>query len=597
RVRVRLAPVGGDAVAVTAVAADGDGDGDGDGGGGGGVVWSVEALSLRPVSALSSVSGGGLYRVERRAVTLPEVPSEADGLWVLDLRGMARGMAPDVVRGAVVEAVAVLRERLVEGVGPVVVWTDGAVDSEGVGVGVAVWGLVRSVQREFPGRLVLVDGGRREDLARVVASGEPEVVLAEDGGAWVARLTAVEAPSDRPAGVTGAVLVSGGLGVLGGAVALHAVSVWGARDIVLLGRGGGDDGGVVARLEGAGARVRVVACDVADRAALAGALADVGDVRVVVHAAGVVDDGLLESLTPARVEGVLAAKVDGAWNLHEVAGELGWDLDAFVLFSSLAAVTGSAGQGAYGAGNAYLEALARHRHGLGLSGVSVAWGLWEAPSRITAGLSEADRARMRRQGVLPLETQDALHLLDTALSTKEPAVVAARLSARGSDQVPMVLREVVRVPAAPTSVAPDEAAELRQRIGGATPQARERIIAKLVRSHVAAVLGHGGPDHIDMGAGFMAMGLDSLAAVELRNRLGRATSLALPATLLFEHPTPHELTRHLDGELPRPEETTPPPRDPAPDEQPGVTQQSVLDTLESASADDVLDFIRREFGR
>ncbi|MEV0537453.1 beta-ketoacyl reductase, partial [Kitasatospora sp. NPDC050463] len=202
------------------------------------------------------------------------------------------------------------------------------------------------------------------------------------------------------------------------------------------------------------------------------------------------------------------------------------------------------------------------------------------------------------QGVLALETRDALHLLDTALATKEPNLVAARLSARGTDQVPMVLREVVRVPAAPTNVTPDEAAELRQRIEGATPQARERIIGKLVRSHVAAVLGHGGPEHIDMEAGFMAMGLDSLAAVDLRNRLGKATGLALPATLLFEHPSPHALTRHLDGELPRPEETTPPPpKDAGPDERPGAAQPSVLDTLESASADDVLDFIRREFGR
>ncbi|MCN9244989.1 acyl carrier protein, partial [Streptomyces sp. RY43-2] len=169
----------------------------------------------------------------------------------------------------------------------------------------------------------------------------------------------------------------------------------------------------------------------------------------------------------------------------------------------------------------------------------------------------------------------------------------ARLSARGTDQVPMVLREVVRVPVAPTSGAQDAAAELRQQIEGATPQDRERIIAKLVRSHVAAVLGHAGPDHIEMDTGFMAMGFDSLAVVELRNRLGTATGLALPATLLFEHPNPRALARHLDAEIPRPgPAATTPPQDLDPD--PGT---SVLDTLESASADEVLDFIRREFGR
>ncbi|MCN9245021.1 SDR family NAD(P)-dependent oxidoreductase, partial [Streptomyces sp. RY43-2] len=221
-------------------------------------------------------------------------------------------------------------------------------------------------------------------------------------------------------------VVTGGLGALGGVVALHAVTAWGARDVVLLSRHAGD-GEVaerVAALEVLGARVRVVSCDVADRAALAAGLADVGEVRMVVHAAGVLDDGLLESLTPERVEGVLAAKVDGAWNLHELGVERGWRLGGFVLFSSLAAVTGSAGQGAYGAGNAYLDALAAHRHGLGLPAVSVAWGLWQERSRITAGLTDTDRARMQRQGVLPLDTQAALRLLDTALTTAEPNLVA-----------------------------------------------------------------------------------------------------------------------------------------------------------------------------
>uniref|UniRef100_UPI00376F9C41 acyl carrier protein n=1 Tax=Streptomyces sp. BK79 TaxID=3350097 RepID=UPI00376F9C41 len=177
-------------------------------------------------------------------------------------------------------------------------------------------------------------------------------------------------------------------------------------------------------------------------------------------------------------------------------------------------------------------------------------------------------------------------------TTEEPVVVAAHLTARGTDEVPMILREVVRVPVASTSGERDAAAELRLQLDGATPQARERILGKLVRSHVAAVLGHASADHIDMGTGFMAMGLDSLAAVELRNRLGKATGLDLPATLLFEHPTPRDLTQHLDAEVPRAEDETTPSQETAAD-----TETSVLDTLESASADDVLDFIRREFGR
>ncbi|WP_395577467.1 beta-ketoacyl reductase, partial [Streptomyces sp. BK79] len=348
---------------------------------------------------------------------------------MLDLRGVAGGMGPGEVCGAVVEAVGVLRGWLAGEGGPVVVWTEGAVlgrAGAGVGagagvdgVGVAVWGLVRSVQAEFPGRVVLVDGGCREELAGAVGLGEPEVVL-EGGAAWVPRLAEVVVDGSVEVGSggwdgSGVVLITGGLGVLGGVVARHVVRVWGARDVVLLGRGSGGGGGLVAELEALGARVRVVLCDVADRGGLAGVLGDVGDVRVVVHAAGVVDDGLLGSLTAERVEGVLAAKVVGAWNVHEVGVELGWRLDAFVLFSSLAGVAGSVGQGAYGAGNAYLDALAWYRRGLGLPAVSVAWGLWEERSRITAGLSVADRARMERRGVLPLATQDALRLLDTAL--------------------------------------------------------------------------------------------------------------------------------------------------------------------------------------
>ncbi|OEV02966.1 hypothetical protein AN217_00060, partial [Streptomyces qinglanensis] len=210
----------------------------------------------------------------------------------------------------------------------------------------------------------------------------------------------------------GWVLVSGGSGVLGGVVARYLVGVRGVRRLVLLSRGGGDVGGLVGELSGWGAEVRVVVCDVADRVALEGVVGGLpGGVSGVVHAAGVLDDVVVEGLSGERLRGVLAAKVVGGWNLHEVmSGSEG----LFVLFSSAAGVLGAAGQANYAAGNAFLDGLAAFRRARGLSGVSVAWGLWEERSVMTGGLERSDLARMRRMGVLPMSTEDGLRLLDTA---------------------------------------------------------------------------------------------------------------------------------------------------------------------------------------
>ncbi|WP_324604398.1 SDR family NAD(P)-dependent oxidoreductase, partial [Streptomyces sp. NRRL F-5630] len=198
-------------------------------------------------------------------------------------------------------------------------------------------------------------------------------------------------------------LVSGGSGVLGGVVARHLVGVRGVRRLVLLSRSG-EVGGLVGELSGWGAEVRVAVCDVADRVALRGVVEGLpGGVSGVVHAAGVLDDVVVEGLSRERLEGVLAAKVVGGWNLHEVmAGSDG----LFVLFSSAAGVLGAAGQANYAAGNAFLDGLAAFRRARGLSGVSVAWGLWERRSVMTGGLERADLARMRRMGVLPMSTED-----------------------------------------------------------------------------------------------------------------------------------------------------------------------------------------------
>ncbi|WDV30570.1 SDR family NAD(P)-dependent oxidoreductase [Streptomyces sp. AD16] len=224
-------------------------------------------------------------------------------------------------------------------------------------------------------------------------------------------------------GVGGWVLVSGGSGVLGGVVARHLVRERGVRRLVLLSRSG-EVGALVGELSGLGAEVRSVVCDVADRAALRGVVEGLpGGVSGVVHAAGVLDDVVVEGLSRERLEGVLAAKVAGGWNLHEVMAD---SEGPFVLFSSAAGVLGAAGQASYAAGNAFLDGLAAFRRARGLSGVSAAWGLWEQRSAMTGGLERADLARMRRMGVLPMSTEDGLRLLDTAEQSTESLVVAAR---------------------------------------------------------------------------------------------------------------------------------------------------------------------------
>jgi acyl carrier protein len=255
-----------------------------------------------------------------------------------------------------------------------------------------------------------------------------------------------------------------------------------------------------------------------------------------------------------------------------------------VLFSSAAAVLGSAGQAGYGAANAFLNGLAEHRHSLGLPAVSIDWGLWAERSGITGDLTGADLARMGRMGIGALSTTEALALFDAALGSQEPTVVAVRLDARKPDQVPEILHDLVRTPPRHATTGPDTAIELRRQLTDASPQVRERTIGRLVRTHVAAVLGHDKPEEVPADSGFMALGLNSLAAVELRDRLNQATGLRLPATLLFEHPTPSALTLHIDAEL------APAPATAAPAAPAGPAG------LESASADEVLDFIRREFG-
>ncbi|MEU0809553.1 type I polyketide synthase [Streptomyces sp. NPDC005970] len=434
----------------------------------------------------------------------------------------------------------------------------------------SVWGLVRSAQTEHPGRFGLVNLDDTDAsvaaLRQAVASGEPQSDV-RAGTIAVPRLvraSTAAAEPDTPAVVwdpEGTVLVTGGMGGLGREVARHLVTEHGVRNLMLVGRSGPDANGageLVAELAGYGADARVVACDVADRDAVADMLATVAPdrpVRAVVHAAGVLDDGVLESLSPERVATVLRPKADAAWVLHEATRDL--DLTAFVLYSSVAGVFGAAGQANYAAGNAFLDALAEHRRAAGLPAVSLAWGPWTRTEGMTGKLTEADLARFARSGMPPLSIEEGMGLFDAALATGVAAVVPVRLDLpawRAQSEVPSILRGLIRArprraAGAGAGAGVDTPASLAQRLTGLSDTERAEAVRGVVCARAAEVLGHARADAIEPSREFKTLGFDSLTAVELRNRLNAATGLRLPATLVFDYPTPDALADHIRRQL------------------------------------------------
>ncbi|MFB7511033.1 type I polyketide synthase, partial [Streptomyces broussonetiae] len=416
----------------------------------------------------------------------------------------------------------------------------------------AVRGLVRSAQAENPGRYVLVEHDAlptEADLRRILATAEPELSLT-DGRFSVPRLTAQPAAEPASAADWGTVLVTGGTGGLGALLARHLVRAHGVRRLVLAGRRGTAPE-LHAELTALGAEVTVAACDVGDREALRRLLAE-HPVDSVVHAAGTVRDGIVDTLTDEMVEEVFHAKALGAWHLHELTRDR--ELAHFVLFSSLAAVLDGPGQGNYAAANAYLDALAEHRTGLGLPATALAWGLWATDSGMGAALDDAALERIARHGVPGLTAERSLELFDAALRSRAPRPVPVEIDAaavrRRPDGIPPLLTTLVR-PAVRRATA--NAAVSTPATDGALaalPAAdRDRALLDLVRTEVAAVLRHDGPSAIDPGRAFTDLGFDSLAAVELRNRLNAATGLRLPATLVFDHPTSRVLADHIRDTL------------------------------------------------
>ncbi|MFD7504297.1 type I polyketide synthase [Streptomyces sp. NPDC059850] len=426
-----------------------------------------------------------------------------------------------------------------------------------------LWGLIRSAQTEHPGRFVLVDldTDARSTMAlpTAVASDEPQIALRR-GTLTTPRLTAAPPTGTDPGtpllDPDGTVLVTGATGVLGRLVARHLVTEHGARHLLLTGRRGIDAPGMPGfrdELRALGADVTIAACDIADRDALATLLDPLPAARpltAVVHTAGLTDDGVIETLTPERVDQVMRPKTDGAWNLHQLTQDA--NLAAFVLFSSVNGHLGGPGQANYAAANTFTDALAHTRRAQGLPATAPAWGLWEEASGMTGELAGTDLHRMARSGLQPLPTEQGLALFDAAVRHDRALLVPARLNLAGlraqaaTTPVPALLRHLVRPPAPDAADAPGS---LAGRLAALPEAERHRTLLTLVREQVAAVLGHGSADAVGAEQTFKDLGYDSLTAIELRNQLGTAVGLRLPPTVVFDYPTPLAVARHLHGEL------------------------------------------------
>ncbi|MER7850838.1 type I polyketide synthase, partial [Kitasatospora sp. NPDC096077] len=582
-VRVRLSALGEDAVAVAVADAAG------------GPVASVGALALRALPGQAGAGaavgagpagealfelrwtrprGGGSAAAVAAAVAvggpdplgLGVLPSAGDGEPEVVLLPLAGDPADPVgsAHALAAEALTRLQEWLAdeatEGARLVFV-TRGAVstgsdDEVTDPAAAAVWGLVRSAQAEHPGRFGLVDldpaGGPLPE--RALAGDEPQLAV-RGGEVLAARLG--RANASTVAGTewdpAGTVLITGGTGGLGAVLARHLVAEHGVRHLLLVSRRGAEAEGAVelaAALAESGAEVAVEACDLTDRAAVDRLLAGIPaahPLTAVVHAAGVLDDGVITSLTPERLAAVLRPKADALWHLDRATR--GLDLAAFTVFSSFSGTAGAPGQGNYAAANAFADALVHHRRAAGLPARSLGWGPWAPTGGMTGGLAGADLDRLAAAGTPALAAADGLALFDAALTRPQTLLLPVRLDLpvlRAAREVPPLLRGLIRTPVRRAAAAVSETAgTLARRLAGLDARARTEAVVELVRAEVAAVLRHADPAEVDPQRPFQDLGFDSLTAVELRNRLGAATGLRIRATVVFDHPSVTALAGHV----------------------------------------------------
>ena len=385
-------------------------------------------------------------------------------------------------------------------------------------------------------------------------------------------------------------VVTGAFGGLGKEVARWLVGQ-GARHLLLLSRQGAASAGasqLLAELTQHGASATAVAVDVADRTALAAALAAVdlsAPVRGVVHAAGVVDDGVLTKMTIERFNTVFAPKVMGAWHLHQLTRDL--PLDFFVLFSSMVTVLGAPGQGNYAAANGVLDALAEYRRARGLRATAINWGPW-AQAGMTVNVSEEDRQRWQRQGVSMMGTRQGMAILGALLrrGRAQTAVLPIQwrlLLQKTTGPVPPFFSELAsRYASDVASEGVDLIAEL-----AATPAVRrQQVVTTRLTALAGKVLGLDNATVFDPQRPLQEYGLDSLMAVELRNGIGAMLARTLPATLLFKYPTLHALTGFVLESVP-----------PAGDEAPAVSSSNgdaEAEAIGAMNEDDVRRLLAEE---
>ncbi|MER5699205.1 type I polyketide synthase [Streptomyces mirabilis] len=554
-------------------------------------VARLESMTTRPVPKAGVAPVGELYRLRWTGVpAVGEGPAvaveEPDDLGLaafLPRRAPASGAADtaEVVvvslsaradegtdpaaaaHALTVRALDPLRARLA-GSGRLAVVTRGAADAAPDLPAATVWGLLRAAQAEYPGRLTLVDvDGRPESLRLLPAAlgmNEPQLAI-RDGLLSIPRLAATSGATVDGSLGRGTVLITGGTGSLGALLARHLVDRHGVRHLVLVSRRGERAPGAPAlrsELEGAGARVDLMACDITERNQLTSLIKEFGpDLTTVVHTAGVLDDGVLEAMTPERLAAVLRPKADAAWHLHELTKDL--PLSQFVLFSSAAGLLGNPGQANYAAANSFLDALARHRTALGLPALSLAWGPWADDDGMAARAG-----RVHGGAVRAVSPEQALALFDAALGGREPVLAPLPLDRSpaalpAGTPVPPPLRGLLR-PARPTAspaaangmasevTEPDGVAGAwRERLAALPPSERAPALVELVRAEVATVLGHTQVEAVDRD--FPELGLDSLMSVLLRNRLSLLAGIPLAATVAYDWPSAEQLAGHLYAEL------------------------------------------------
>jgi len=423
-----------------------------------------------------------------------------------------------------------------------------------------VWGLMRSAQIESPGRLVLVDCDGEESswnaLPAALATGEPQLALRRGAlrAPRLARLPSPGAAEIRAFDPHGTVLITGEAAGPAGLVARHLVAEHGVAHVMLasrLGRESDGAGKLESELQTLGSRVTSIACDLSDREAVKELIASVPvehPLRGIVHAASVNEDGAVDSMTSTQLDRALAPAVDGALHLHELTRHL--DLSAFVMFSSVAGTLGKAGAGAGAAANAFLDAIAAHRRAQGLPAISIAWGRWAYGIDVSGQATELE-GLPSRSGVGELSAQEGLRLFDRLCRADAAVAIAMRLDVSAlrvlmeAEMLPVLLRGLVRGSALRPRGDVVANGSLVRRLRELPDGDHALATLEAVRQEVATVLGHASPAAVDPRRTFKELGFDSLKAIELRNKLSVVTDLRLPPTLVFNNPTSALLSEYL----------------------------------------------------